>query len=91
MRARLIVMRALPCLVLLTTPALPGRVKTRLIGAEVGGRRLDAEDACRLHAALLGDLAERLAAGAGRDFHLRVAWDLAPGEEMPPLPAELAG
>jgi glycosyltransferase A (GT-A) superfamily protein (DUF2064 family) len=69
---------------------VPGRVKTRLIGAEVGGRRLDAADACHLHAALLGDVAERLAAGAGRHFHLRVAWDLAPGEGMPPLPAELA-
>lgn len=81
----------LPCLVLFTKPARAGRVKTRLIGAEVGGRRLDAADAAALHSASLGDLAERLADGAGRLFRLRVAWDLPPGEPLPELPPELAG
>ncbi|HEX2165363.1 MAG TPA: DUF2064 domain-containing protein [Thermoanaerobaculia bacterium] len=81
----------LPCLLLFTKPARAGRVKTRLIGAEVGGRRLDAADAAALHAASLGDLAERLALGAGHAFRLRVAWDLAPGEPLPAPPPELAG
>ncbi len=69
------------CLLLYTKPAYPGRVKTRLIGAQ-GGRRdaLSAEQTARLHAAFLGDLGERLAGGR---FHLRVAWSLEAGESFP--------
>ncbi len=62
------------CLLLFTKPARPGRVKTRLIG------ELSAEQAAELHAAFLGDLSERLAAGS---FQLRVAWALEAGEPFP--------
>lgn len=65
-----------------TKPAVPGRVKTRLIGA------LSPEEAAQLHAALLGDV---LAALAGGDFDLRIAWAAQPGEPLPDLgiPASL--
>lgn len=81
----------LPCLLLFTKPARAGLVKTRLVGARVGERTLDATDAAVLHGALLGDVCGRLAEGLGRDLHLRLAWNLAPGEALPPPPAELAG
>ena len=79
------------CLLLFTKPARPGRVKTRLVGARVGERTLGAADTSALHAALLGDVCARLLDGVGEPMRLRVAWDLAPGEELPPLPAELRG
>lgn len=79
----------LPCLLLFTKPARPGRVKTRLVGARIGERVLRAVDAARLHAALLGDLCERLADGVASAFDLRVAWDLEPADGLPPLPEEL--
>ncbi|HEX4954613.1 MAG TPA: TIGR04282 family arsenosugar biosynthesis glycosyltransferase [Thermoanaerobaculia bacterium] len=65
-----------------TKPAVPGRVKTRLIGA------LSAEEAADLHTALLGDV---LAALAGGSFELRIAWAARPGEPLPELgiPASL--
>lgn len=84
-------MRPLPCLLLFTKPARPGRVKTRLVGARVGERTLGERDAAALHAALLGDVAARLGEAADEDYRLRIAWDLAPGEVLPPLPRELAG
>jgi len=64
------------CLLLFTKPALPGRVKTRLIGA------LSPERAAELHEAFLGDLCERLVGGG--QYELRLAWALADGEEPPP-------
>lgn len=82
---------ALPCLLLFTKPARPGRVKTRLVGARVGETVIAPGDAAGLHAALLGDLCERLADGAAKDFQLRLAWDLQPTDESPPLPEELRG
>ena len=69
------------CLLLFTKPAIPGRVKTRLIGA------LTAAEAASLHAAFLQDLVSRLE-GSSR-FALRLAWALEPGEEVPAGP--LAG
>ncbi len=67
------------CLVLFSKPALPGYVKTRLIG------RLSADQAASLHSAFLGDVAERLAEG---DFDLRVAWSLDSGGTPPDLGLE---
>jgi hypothetical protein len=69
------------CLLLFTKPAVPGRVKTRLIPA------LGAERAAALHGAFLADLCERLA--GAESFALRLAWALADGEEPPasPVPA----
>lgn len=67
-------MREDRCLLLYTKPAVPGRVKTRLIG------ELSPEQAAALHAAFLGDVVERLAGGA---FRLRLAWALEEGEEPP--------
>lgn len=84
-------MDALPCLLLFTKPARPGRVKTRLVGARVGEMVIAASDAARLHAALLGDMCERLGEGAAKWFRLRVAWDLGETEDLPPLPGELKG
>jgi rSAM/selenodomain-associated transferase 1 len=66
------------CLVLFTKPALPGRVKTRLIGALTPG------EAASLHAAFQADLVARLS-GSPR-FELRLAWALEPGEGVPPGP-----
>lgn len=65
-----------PALLVMTKPALPGRVKTRLAAA------LGPEAAAGLHAAFLDDLVERLRTGA---WELRVCWALEPGEE-PPAP-----
>ncbi len=65
------------CLVLFTKPAVPGRVKTRLIG------ELTAEQAASLHAAFIDDLVERLRAGR---FELRIAWALEPDAPLPPAP-----
>ncbi len=62
------------CLVLFTKPAVPGRVKTRLIG------ELTAEQAAELHAAFVEDA---LASLAGPGHELRVAWALAEGEQPP--------
>lgn len=62
------------CLVVFTKPAIPGRVKTRLIGS------LKPEEAAELHEAFLGDLVERMGPGA---FHLELAWALSPGESVP--------
>jgi glycosyltransferase A (GT-A) superfamily protein (DUF2064 family) len=61
-------------LLLFTKPALPGRVKTRLIGD------LTAAQAADLHAAFLGDVLDRLQGGR---FEMRIAWALEPGEEVP--------
>lgn len=61
-------------LLLFTKPAVPGRVKTRLT------TELTPEEAAAVHRAFVGDLVERLAKG---DFDLRIAWALAPGEEVP--------
>lgn len=57
-----------------TKPARAGRVKTRLIGD------LTPHEAAELHEAFLGDVLERLDAGA---FDLRIAWALDDGEELP--------
>jgi len=65
-------------LILFTKPAIPGRVKTRLIG------RLSAEQAAALHLALLSDALARLGAGA---YQRRVAWALDGGARAPQLPA----
>lgn len=62
---------------LLTKPAIPGRVKTRLIG------ELTPEQAAELQDAFMADLLERLAGG---DFTLEVAWALDPGEPLPQTP-----
>ncbi len=62
------------CLVLYTKPAVPGRVKTRLIGA------LSAEQAAELHLAFYGDLLERLEDG---EFSIQIAWGV---EEPEPVP-----
>lgn len=68
-------------LVLFTKPAVPGRVKTRLVGA------LTPEQAAALHAAFLGDVSERLVAAEGRgELELWSAWALAPGEAVPSGP-----
>lgn len=68
-------------LVLYTKPAVPGRVKTRLLGA------LTPEQAAELHAAFLADLSERLGAAAGRgELELWSAWALEPGEAVPEGP-----
>ena len=65
------------CLVVFTKPAVPGRVKTRLIGD------LTPEEAAELHEAFLGDLVERLDSGA---FRIELAWALARDEAIPPGP-----
>jgi uncharacterized protein len=64
------------CLLVFTKPAVPGRVKTRLIGA------LTAAQASDLHAAFLADLLGRLE-GPG-SFELAIAWSLAADEPLPP-------
>ncbi len=61
-------------LLVFTKPALPGRVKTRLIGD------LTATQTARLHAAFVDDLVERLARGS---FSLRLAWALEEEEGVP--------
>lgn len=68
-------------LVLYTKPAVPGRVKTRLLP------ELDPGRAAELHLALLDDVAERLLAADARGaFELWSAWALEEGEELPPGP-----
>lgn len=62
------------CLVLFTKPAIPGRVKTRLIG------ELSAEQAASLHAAFVDDLVERLRGGP---YDLRIAWAVDQEAELP--------
>jgi rSAM/selenodomain-associated transferase 1 len=68
--------RPAACLLLFTKPAVPGRVKTRLIGA------LSAEQAAELHAAFLDDLLARLLRRPA-PFDLRLAWALEDGEIVP--------
>lgn len=79
------------CLFLFTKPARPGRVKTRLTRGEGA---LSPERAALLHAAFLGDLAERLLPGTvARSevrFRLRLAWALEAGAALPDLAAEVA-
>ncbi|HVS65701.1 MAG TPA: TIGR04282 family arsenosugar biosynthesis glycosyltransferase [Thermoanaerobaculia bacterium] len=74
-----------PCLVVFTKPAVPGRVKTRLVGPLSEGQ------AAELHAAFLGDLSARLAAAT---WTLWTAWDLdegeAPATELVPVPVARA-
>jgi uncharacterized protein len=65
------------CLLVFTKPAVPGRVKTRLVGD------LTASQAAELHEAFLGDLVERLEGGP---FDLKIAWALGPDEEAPEIP-----
>lgn len=79
------------CLLLFTKPARSGRVKTRLVGARVRHRVIAAADASSLHAALLDDLVERLAAGVGERMQLLIAWALAPGDDPQQLPGALHG
>ena len=68
-------------LLLYTKPAVPGRVKTRLVG------ELSAEEAAALHQAFLDDVAERLLrAEAGDELELWSAWALEEGEELPAGP-----
>ena len=67
------------CLAVFSKSAVPGRVKTRLIG------ELSAEQAADLHAAFLADLIEEMRRGR---FDLRVAWALDPGELVPSLAVE---
>jgi len=68
------------CVVVFTKPALPGRVKTRLIGA------LSADQTAELHQAFLDDLVSRL---RPQPHAVWLAWALEEGEEAPPsdLPA----
>jgi rSAM/selenodomain-associated transferase 1 len=62
-------------LVLFTKPAIPGRVKTRLVGHGPG--ELSAEGAAELHRAFLDDVAERLLAAEARgELELLTAWAL---------------
>jgi rSAM/selenodomain-associated transferase 1 len=63
------------CLLVFTKPAVPGRVKTRLIG------HLSAASAADLHRALLDDL---LVALGGGSFSIRLAVALDEGEPLPP-------
>ena len=65
------------CLILFTKPARPGKVKTRLIGA------LTPQQAAELHSAFLADVCARLRRGT---FHLRLAWALDGGQEVPEDP-----
>ena len=60
-----------------TKPAVPGRVKTRLVG------NLTPSQAAQLHEAFLGDLVERLDGGP---FDLAIAWALGLEEEAPKIP-----
>jgi rSAM/selenodomain-associated transferase 1 len=71
-------------LLLFTKPAVPGRVKTRLIAT------LAPEQAAELHSAFVQDLAERLRFGA---FETRVAWALDPDDPVPdgPVPGVSLG
>ncbi len=65
------------CLVVFTKPALPGRVKTRLIG------HLSPEHAAALQAALFEDVRHAV---RGAPFSCWLAWALEDGEAVPPGP-----
>jgi rSAM/selenodomain-associated transferase 1 len=68
-------------LILYTKPAIPGRVKTRLVG------ELSPAETAALHAAFLDDVAERLLrAEAGGELELWSAWALEEGEALPAGP-----
>jgi uncharacterized protein len=72
-------------LVLFTKPAVPGRVKTRLVGEGPG--ELSAERAAELHRAFLDDVAERLlAAEALGELELWSAWAMDRAEAPPDGP-----
>lgn len=73
--------RAESCAALFAKPPIPGRVKTRLVGA------LSAEQAAELYAAFLADALAELARGP---FELAVAWAVEGGEALPELPATAA-
>lgn len=62
------------CVLVFTKPAVPGRVKTRLIG------HLSAAQAAALHRAMVEDL---VAALRGGRFSLRLVWALRAGEQVP--------
>lgn len=72
-------------LVLFTKPAVPGRVKTRLVGEGPG--ELSPGQAAELHRAFLDDVAERLLAAEARgELALWSAWALDGGEALPEGP-----
>jgi rSAM/selenodomain-associated transferase 1 len=62
------------CIVVFTKPAVPGRVKTRLIGA------LSPQQTASLHEAFLEDLVARLRGGA---YEVWLAWALDGGAGLP--------
>ena len=62
-------------LFLFTKPAVPGRVKTRLVGD------LTAEQTARLHAAFLNDVSRELEQG---ELELEIAWALDEDRPVPP-------
>jgi rSAM/selenodomain-associated transferase 1 len=66
------------CVLLFTKPAVPGRVKTRLLG------RLRPEQAASLQAAFFDDLRRRLERAGLRP---RPVWALEPGQPIPERPA----
>jgi len=66
------------CCVLLSKPAEPGRVKTRLLPV------LTPQQAAELHQAFLDDLIPRLLEGR---FDLAIAWAMKDGEDLPESPA----
>ena len=61
-------------LYIFTKPAIPGRVKTRLIG------ELSAQQTAQLHEAFLRDVCRSVGEGA---FHLTLAWALETNEVVP--------
>ncbi len=67
-------MSARPIVLLYTKPAVPGRVKTRLIGT------VTSEQAAQLHAAFLEDVTMTL---EGTSAELQIAWALEDGESLP--------
>jgi rSAM/selenodomain-associated transferase 1 len=68
---------ATSCAILFTKPAVPGRVKTRLIP------HLSPQRAAELHAAFQEDAIQRLSPGS---YDLHIAWDLAAAEAIPSIP-----
>ncbi len=80
---------ARPCLTLFTKPAVPGRVKTRLIGAAPSGTTrpgLTPAETARLHQAFLEDLSASLGAA---QLQLQVAWALPPDPVADPAGLDL--